>query len=101
MRGRAVSPAYRWVAGLAAVLAVGGLAGIEVLPSAAAATATVPEKAAAGALPAGKAAAGAVPAAPFVVSVSGVGLGVLANWAPNPASDNVTSYAVTATPAKG
>jgi hypothetical protein len=89
------------VAGLAAVLAVGGLAGIEVLPSAAAATATVPEKAAAGALPAGKAAAGAVPAAPFVVSVSGVGLGVLANWAPNPASDNVTSYAVTATPAKG
>ena len=33
MRGRAVSPAYRWVAGLAAVLAGAGLAGIEVLPT--------------------------------------------------------------------
>src|SRR5215472_16275053 len=92
MRSRAVGFACRWVAWPAVVLVGTGLPGLVGLSSAAAA----PWEARSAV---GQAAARAVPAAPFVVSVSGVGLGVLVDWAPNPRGEDLTSYSVTAAPA--
>jgi hypothetical protein len=80
------------MAWLTVLLAGTGLPGLVGLPSAAAAPWAVRSTAA-------RSAATAVPAAPFVVSVSGVGLGVLVDWAPNPPGEDLTSYSVTASPA--
>src|SRR5207247_7830778 len=88
------------VRGWLAALAVVAMAGAGLVGTAASAAAAVPAARAVTSA-AVKARAGTVPAAPFVVSVSGVGLGVLTDWVPNPASNKVTSYAVTATPAQG
>src|SRR6185437_10046506 len=41
------------------------------------------------------------PPAPFLESVAGTGLGVLADWAPTSAGAHLTAYSVTAKPAKG
>jgi hypothetical protein len=42
------------------------------------------------------AAPAAVPGAPFIDSVIAEGLGALVNWNPNPATDQVSGYTLTA-----
>jgi hypothetical protein len=81
-----------WVAAASVVLAGTTLAAVPAAAALASSPAAVPPAA-------GLTAAAAAPTAPLLTSVSGTGLGLLADWAPPPSGSGVRGFSVTATPA--